>query len=160
FVGDVRSSTEAMLADTTAYWMHWVRTLAVPLEWQEAVIRAAITLKLCAYEETGAVVAAMTTSIPEAPGSGRNWDYRYCWLRDAYYVVQALNRLGAADILERYLGYLRNIVDRADAGIWELRTRAEVHTYSAVMCWAACDRLGNAAEKLGRQARAKFWNAR
>ena len=80
------------------------------------MIRAAITLKLCAYEETGAIVAALTTSIPEAPDSGRNWDYRYCWLRDGYYVVQALNRLGAADILENYLGYLRNIVDGANGG--------------------------------------------
>ena len=102
------------------YWRGWVRTLSVPLEWQEAVIRAAITLKLCAYEETGAIVAALTTSIPEhavEPGEpGRNWDYRYCWLRDAYYVVQALNRLGAADMLENYLCYLRNLVDQRRNG--------------------------------------------
>ena len=50
------------------------------------MIRAAITLKLCSFEETGAIVAALTTSIPEAPASGRNWDYRYCWLRDAYFM--------------------------------------------------------------------------
>jgi GH15 family glucan-1,4-alpha-glucosidase len=166
-------------------------------------------------------------------------------------VIQALNRLGAADILENYLGFLRNVVDEAagghiqplygvglepkltertvdtlagyrgmgpvrvgnqaqehiqhdvygqivlsnvqaffderllkpatiedfealekvgerafavhdtpDAGLWELRTRAAVHTYSAVMCWAACDRLGNAAEKLGLKARADYWNGR
>src|SRR5690606_39564422 len=62
----------------------WTRSLALPLEWQEAVIRAAITLKQSLFEDTGAIVAAMTTSIPEAPGSGRNWDYRYCWLRDAF----------------------------------------------------------------------------
>jgi len=251
FQGEVLANANAMLNDTCVYWREWVRTLAVPLEWQEAVIRAAITLKLCAYEETGAIVAALTTSIPEAPGSGRNWDYRYCWIRDAYYVVQALNRLGAVDILENYLGYLRNIVDAAggghiqpvygvgyepilterivetlpgyrgmgpvrvgnqahehiqhdvygqiilssvqaffderllrpathedfemlegigeqafavydkpDAGLWELRTRAAVHTYSAAMSWAACDRLGNAAEKLGLAARARFWNDR
>ena len=92
-----------------------MRTLTVPLDWQEAVIRAAITLKLCAYEETGAIVAALTTSVPEHADSGRNWDYRYCWLRDAYYVVQALNRLGAADMLENYLGYLRNLVDQPAA---------------------------------------------
>ncbi len=55
------------------------------------MIRAAITLKLSLYEDTGAIVAAMTTSIPEAPGSQRNWDYRYCWLRDAFFVVRALN---------------------------------------------------------------------
>ena len=50
------------------------------------MIRAAITLKLCTYEDTGAMVAALTTSIPEHADSGRNWDYRYCWLRDAYFV--------------------------------------------------------------------------
>jgi GH15 family glucan-1,4-alpha-glucosidase len=251
FQGEVLSTANWMLDDTTGYWREWVRTLAVPLEWQEAVIRAAITLKLCTYEETGAIVAALTTSIPEAPDSGRNWDYRYCWIRDAYYVVQALNRLGAVDILENYLGYIRNIVDAAggghiqpvygvgfetaleeriihtlpgyrgmgpvrvgnqayehnqhdvygqivlsnvqaffderllrpathddfealegvgerafslydkpDAGPWELRSRAAVHTYSAAMCWAACDRLGNAAERLGLAARARFWNQR
>jgi GH15 family glucan-1,4-alpha-glucosidase len=80
------------------------------------VIRAAITLKLCQHEETGAIVAALTTSIPEAANSGRNWDYRYCWIRDAYYTVQALNRLGALDVLENYLGYLRNVVDDAQGG--------------------------------------------
>ena len=251
FDADVTTTCERMLNQTQAYWLNWVRGLALPLEWQPAVIRAAITLKLCTHEETGAIVAAMTTSIPEHADSGRNWDYRYCWLRDAYYVVQALNRLGAVDILENYLGYLRNIVDRAagghiqplfgvgfepalterfapdlpgyrgmgpvrignqahehqqhdvygqiilstvqaffderllrpateddfralepvgerafqlhdqpDASLWEFRGRANVHTYSAVMCWAACDRLGNAAEKLGLSDRAAFWNAR
>jgi GH15 family glucan-1,4-alpha-glucosidase len=251
FQGEVLATANAMLDDTERHWREWVRTLALPLDWQDAVIRAAITLKLCAYEETGAIVAALTTSIPEAPNSGRNWDYRYCWIRDAYYVVQALNRLGAVDILENYLGYLRNIVDSAggghiqpvygvgyetkliertvdtlpgyrgmgpvrvgnqayehnqhdvygqivlsnvqaffdrrllrpatladfealekvgdrafaiydkpDAGLWELRTRAAVHTYSAAMCWAACDRLGNAAEAMGLSDRALFWNGR
>ncbi|MBX3477016.1 MAG: glycoside hydrolase family 15 protein [Brevundimonas sp.] len=101
---------------TVAYWRDWVRTLYLPLDWQEAVIRAAITLKLCAYEETGAIVAALTTSVPEFPESGRNWDYRYCWIRDAYYVVRALNRLGAVDLLENYLGYLRNLVDASGGG--------------------------------------------
>ena len=72
----------------------------MPFDWQEEVIRAAITLKLCTFEDSGAVLAALTTSIPEGPGSGRNWDYRYCWLRDAYFVVQALNRLGATRTME------------------------------------------------------------
>ena len=105
-----------MLHQTADHWRDWVRGLAIPLEWQTVVIRAAIALKLCQHEETGAIVAALTTSIPEAPGSGRNWDYRYCWIRDAYYTVQALNRLGALDVLENYLGYLRNIVDEAKGG--------------------------------------------
>lgn len=251
FDADVAATCTRMLQQTEDYWLNWVRGLSVPLDWQSAVIRAAITLKLCMHEETGAIVAAMTTSIPEHADSGRNWDYRYCWLRDAYYVVQALNRLGAADILENYLAYLRNIVDRAagghiqplfgvgyepalverfapelpgyrgmgpvrignqafehqqhdvygqivlsstqaffderllrpgtiddfkalepvgerafqlhdqpDASLWEFRGRANVHTYSSVMCWAACDRLGNVAEKLGLEDRATFWNER
>ena len=78
--------------ETAEYWREWTRFLSLPFEWQSEVIRAAITLKLCAFEETGAIIAAMTTSIPEAPDSGRNWDYRFCWLRDAYFVVHALNR--------------------------------------------------------------------
>jgi GH15 family glucan-1,4-alpha-glucosidase len=93
---------------TRAYWEDWVRSLAVPFEWQEAVIRAAIALKLCTYEDTGAVLAALTTSIPESPGSGRNWDYRYCWLRDSYFVIHALNRLGATRTMEGYLRYIKH----------------------------------------------------
>lgn len=251
FVGDLAETLDQMMAATAAEWRDWVRGLAIPLEWQDVVIRSAITLKLCQHEETGAIVAALTTSIPEHAGSQRNWDYRYCWIRDAYYTVQALNRLGALDVLEAYLAYLRNIVDSAkgghvqplygvlgeakleetvadklpgyrgigpvrvgnaaysqvqhdaygqvvlsnthafidqrlfrmsgltdfealekvgerawalhdkpDAGLWELRTRQSVHTYSAAMCWAACDRIGNAAQALGLTDRAAFWGDR
>ncbi|MEM1307334.1 MAG: trehalase-like domain-containing protein, partial [Pseudomonadota bacterium] len=87
---------------TADYWLGWTRRLALPLEWQEEVMRAAITLKLCSYEETGAVIAAVTTSIPEAANSGRNWDYRYCWIRDAFFVVRALNTLAAVRTMENY----------------------------------------------------------
>jgi GH15 family glucan-1,4-alpha-glucosidase len=116
FSGHVGQTLAAMLHQTSDHWREWVRGLAIPFEWQHVVIRAAITLKLCQHEETGAIVAALTTSIPEAPNSGRNWDYRYCWIRDAYYTVQALNRLGALDVLENYLSYLRNIVDASQGG--------------------------------------------
>ncbi|HRP95417.1 MAG TPA: glycoside hydrolase family 15 protein [Rhodocyclaceae bacterium] len=100
---------KGFLKRTDAYWHDWVRALAIPFEWQQVVIRAAITLKLCSFEETGAIVAAMTTSIPEAPGSRRNWDYRYCWLRDAYFVIQALNRLGATKTMERYVDFIATV---------------------------------------------------
>ena len=109
FTRSVRETSSEFLGNTIAYWQEWVRHLAVPLDYQEAVIRSAIALKLCWFEETGAIIAAMTTSIPESPHSGRNWDYRYCWLRDAYFVVRALNRLGAIDIMEGYLRFLRNL---------------------------------------------------
>ena len=99
----------SFLENTSEYWLEWVRNLAIPYEWQEAVIRSAITLKLNTYEETGAIIAAVTTSIPEAADTVRTWDYRYCWLRDGYFVVNALNRLGATHTMERYLSYIINI---------------------------------------------------
>ncbi len=236
------------LEDTTFYWREWVRSLGVPFEWQDAVIRAAITLELNVFEDTGAIVASVTTSIPEAAGTGRTWDYRYCWLRDAYFVVNALNRLGATRTMERYLSYIVNLVagaddgrlqpvygisgravpeeqeidslpgyrgmgpvrignqahrqvqhdaygsailaathvffdrrllrpgdevlfrrleplgeraaqlfDQPDAGLWELRGAARVHTFSSLMCWAGCDRLAKIAAHLGLADRAAYW---
>jgi len=237
--------------ETVAYWRDWVRRLAIPFEWQAEVIRAAITLQLNQFDDTGAIVAAMTTSIPEAAASGRNWDYRYCWLRDAYFVVDALNRLNATETMEGYLRFVIDAVltgdrngrppqpvyringeaaltesiadalpgyrgmgpvrvgndayrqvqndvfgaavlaathvffderlawhgdaalfarleslgreaaarhDRPDAGPWELRGAERVHTFSTVMCWAACDRLARIALRLGLADRAAAWN--
>ncbi len=109
FDASIDSVSTEFLERTQNYWLEWVRALGVPFEWQADVIRAAITLKLCSFDETGAIIAAQTTSIPEAPGSGRNWDYRYCWLRDAYFVVKALNRLGATGTMEAYLSYITSI---------------------------------------------------
>ncbi|MBC7844016.1 MAG: glycoside hydrolase family 15 protein [Gemmatimonadaceae bacterium] len=104
------------LEETLAYWRNWVRALAIPFEWQDVVIQSAIVLKLNAHEDTGAIIAAMTTSIPEATGSERNWDYRYCWIRDAYFVVDALNRLGATRTMERFLTYILNVIASAEDG--------------------------------------------
>lgn len=104
---------ERFLIETRDYWLEWSRYLSIPFEWQNAVIRSAITLKLNAYEDTGAIIAAMTTSIPEAEHSGRNWDYRFCWLRDSYFTVHALNRLGVTRTMEQYLQYIINIVAAA-----------------------------------------------
>jgi GH15 family glucan-1,4-alpha-glucosidase len=237
--------------ETVSYWKAWTRALSLPLEWQDAVIRAAITLKLSLFEDTGAIVAAMTTSIPEAPFSGRNWDYRYCWLRDAFFVVRALNSISEVATMEEYLRWLMNVVirsggghiqplygigqeeklpeqimehlpgyrgmgpvrvgnqaqehfqhdvygnillgaaqafhdhrllrragraefahmeavgeqafkiyDTPDAGMWELRTRARIHTSSALMSWAACDRLAKIASALGLPERIRHWRER
>ncbi|MDI1286285.1 MAG: glycoside hydrolase family 15 protein, partial [Reyranella sp.] len=93
----------SFLAETEAYWQTWVRDLNIPFDWQVAVIRAAITLKLCSFEDTGAVLAALTTSIPEAPDTPRTWDYRFTWLRDAFYTVTALNRVSATLTMESYV---------------------------------------------------------
>lgn len=248
--GGIEDTARDFEEQTAQHWLHWTRRLAVPLEWQDAVIRSAITLKLCQFEETGAIVAAMTTSIPEAPDSGRNWDYRYCWLRDAFFVVRALNSLSEVGTMENYLRWLHDVVsgsnghvqplygiglerelpervlpdlpgyrgmgpvrvgnqacehfqhdvygnivlgaaqafhdhrlfrradardfyllesmgdqawllhDQPDAGMWELRTRARIHTSSSLMCWAACDRLAKIATTLRLPERATHWRSR
>jgi len=102
------------LERTLAWWRDWVNSLTLPSEWRDAVIRAAVTLKLNVSEETGAIIAAMTTSIPEAPDSGRNWDYRYCWMRDAYFVAAALERLGDLATTARYVEFLTKFVAQTE----------------------------------------------
>lgn len=106
------STARSFLAETESYWWTWVRDLNIPFDWQEAVIRAAITLKLCSFEDTGAVLAALTTSIPESHGTQRNWDYRFSWMRDAFFTVTALNRLSATRTMEMFVRFIVDIVER------------------------------------------------
>ena len=111
------SPLEAPLAETYArffvatrkYWHSWVKHTTIPGCFQKEVIRSALALKLHQYEDTGAITAAATTSIPEEEGSGRNWDYRYCWLRDSYFTFRAMGRLGQFEELEGFVGFLKNI---------------------------------------------------
>lgn len=100
---------DRFLRETTRYWQTWVKHCEVPSIFQEDVIRSALALKLHCFEDTGAIAAALTTSIPEAPGSGRTWDYRYCWLRDAFYTLGAFRLLGHFEEREQFLHYLLNI---------------------------------------------------
>jgi GH15 family glucan-1,4-alpha-glucosidase len=120
----LEETSTTFLKKTLSYWRNWVRTLTIPFEWQEEVIRACITLKLNNFEETGAIVAAQTTSIPNGP-NGKNYDYRYCWLRDSYWVVKALNQLGSTATLSNYLKFLSNIVaDISDLDSSEKRVQS------------------------------------
>jgi len=105
----LEETAEAFLVQTRDAWRRWVKSGRIPREWQPEVIRSALTLKLHQYDDTGALLAATTTSIPEAPGSGRTWDYRYCWLRDAYFTIAAFERMGYVEEMERFLLYLRNL---------------------------------------------------
>ena len=97
------------LDETTRYWRRWVKQCNVPPDYQQQVIRSGLCLKLHCFEDTGAVVAATTTSLPEAPQSGRTWDYRHCWLRDSFYVLDALRLLGHFEEREAFLHYLLDI---------------------------------------------------
>lgn len=100
---------ERFLNETERYWRRWVKQCDIPPRYQQEVIRSALTLKLHCFEDTGAIIAAMTTSIPESPGSGRTWDYRYCWLRDSYYVLDAFGLLGQFEEREQFVQYLLNV---------------------------------------------------
>jgi GH15 family glucan-1,4-alpha-glucosidase len=245
FPADPAATCRSFATRTQDHWTEWVRRLSIAYDWQDVIIRAAITLKLSSFEETGGIITAHTTSIPEAKGSGRNWDYRYCWLRDAYFVVKALNRLGATQTMEDFISFILGIASeefirpvysivpadpmeekiatglkgyrndapvrignaaagqvqhdtygsiilaampmffdrrlprpgnaglfnllealgvqaerlafQPDAGIWEYRGRTRVHTHSAAMCWAGCNRLGAIAAHLGLEERAAHW---
>jgi GH15 family glucan-1,4-alpha-glucosidase len=100
---------DRFLNETLRYWQRWVKHCNIPPLFQSEVIRSALALKLHCFEDTGAIVAAMTTSIPESPESGRTWDYRHCWLRDSYYVLDALRLLGHFEEREHFIQYLLNI---------------------------------------------------
>jgi GH15 family glucan-1,4-alpha-glucosidase len=78
------------LADAESAWRHWSERCKVAGPWRGAVVRSLVTLKALTYKPTGGIIAAPTTSLPEQPGGVRNWDYRYCWLRDATFTLNAL----------------------------------------------------------------------
>lgn len=100
---------DRLLTGTVDHWRRWVKHCDIPPDYQQSVIRSALALKLHCFEDTGAIVASVTTSIPEAPGSGRTWDYRYCWLRDSYYVIDAFRLLGQFDERDAFLNYILNV---------------------------------------------------
>lgn len=105
----VESTSEIFQQKTVNYWQHWVKSTSISDFYQQQVIRSALVLKIHQFEDTGGIIASTTTSLPEAPGSGRNWDYRYCWLRDTYYTLTAFNHIGHFEELERYFYYIANI---------------------------------------------------
>ncbi|TGK55376.1 glycoside hydrolase family 15 protein [Leptospira kanakyensis] len=100
---------ESEFTKTKSYWQNWVKHCTIPNFAQKQQIRSALCLKLHQFQETGAIIAASTTSLPEAPKSGRNWDYRFCWLRDGFYTLLALTNLGQFEELERYSQYISNL---------------------------------------------------
>jgi len=107
---------DRFLALTRAYWEKWVKHCVLPERFQEPVIRSALALKLHQYEDTGAITAAATTSLPEHDGSGRNWDYPYCWLRDSVFTLGALRRLGHFEEMEGFVSYLHGIAAASPKG--------------------------------------------
>ncbi|MEO1256476.1 MAG: glycoside hydrolase family 15 protein, partial [Bacteroidota bacterium] len=104
----LQETCENFLTKTVNYWQKWIKTANIASFAQKSAIRSALALKIHQYEDTGAIVAATTTSLPESPGSTRNWDYRFCWMRDTYYTLNAFNNIGHFEELERYFHYILN----------------------------------------------------
>ncbi|MTI30465.1 glycoside hydrolase family 15 protein [Xanthovirga aplysinae] len=100
---------DEFLQNTIRYWRNWVKSTSIGKFYQKEVIRSALVLKIHQYEDTGAIIASATTSLPESPGSGRNWDYRYCWLRDTYYTLEAFNNIGHFEEVEKYFHFIANV---------------------------------------------------
>lgn len=109
---DLISLCREQLDKTVRYWRTWVKHCSIPTLFQKEVIRSALALKLHCYEDTGAILAATTTSLPEEPNHNRNWDYRYCWLRDAAFVVSAFQNLGHFEEMEGFLKFILNVLHK------------------------------------------------
>jgi GH15 family glucan-1,4-alpha-glucosidase len=118
---DLVQVTNRFLEQTTDYWNVWVKHCSIPSLYQKETIRSAVTLKLHCYEDTGAILAALTTSLPEENGKGRNWDYRLCWLRDSYFALTAFHNLGHFEEMEGFLKFLLNIAEKHDHSRERLR---------------------------------------
>ena len=105
----LNTTAEDFLMRTIAYWRGWIKNTGIGNMYQQQVIRSSLALKIHQYEDTGAIIAASTTSLPESDGSGRCWDYRYCWLRDAYYILNAFNNIGHFEEAEQYFHFIANL---------------------------------------------------
>jgi GH15 family glucan-1,4-alpha-glucosidase len=98
---------QTLFQDTVDYWRRWLRQCTYRGRWRETVRRSALVLKLLCYQPTGAIVAAPTTSLPESIGGGRNWDYRYTWIRDASFTLYAFLKLGFTEEARGFMSFLK-----------------------------------------------------
>lgn len=98
------------LEKTKVYWLEWANELTSFTLYNKEIVRSALVLKLLSYDKTGAVLAAATTSLPESIGEERNWDYRFCWIRDASMVVRVLSNLGHLNTVKRFMKFVIDII--------------------------------------------------
>ncbi len=148
-------TVESFFNQTRRYWERWVKHTAVPGCFQEAVIRSALALKLHQFEDTGAITAASTTSLPEEHGSGRNWDYRFCWLRDAYFTLKAMRRLGHFEETEGFVSFLKNIVRSSAEHLQPVYSISGDSRLTEVTLDHLSGYLGNQPVRAGNQAYAQ-----
>ena len=98
------------LERTKVYWLNWCFKTPTYKNYNSQILRSAMTLKLLTFEKTGAVLAAATTSLPETIGEVRNWDYRFCWIRDASMVIKVITKLGHVKIVKKFIDFILDII--------------------------------------------------
>jgi GH15 family glucan-1,4-alpha-glucosidase len=147
----LEATVEDFLEKTRTYWRQWVQTTSIAPIFQEAIIRSALVLKLHQFEDTGGIIAAATTSLPESPRSGRTWDYRYCWLRDTYYTLTAFNHVGHFEELEKYFQYVRNLITNETAAVRPVYT-VSGDSVPAERVLDLAGYLGNTPVRIGNEA--------
>ncbi|MBC7744510.1 MAG: glycoside hydrolase family 15 protein [Flavobacterium sp.] len=146
------STSEEFLRETKTYWRTWIKHSSIASFYQPQVIRSALALKIHQYEDTGAIIAASTTSLSEFPESGRNWDYRYCWLRDSFYVINSLNYIGHFEEMELYFNYLSNISVSEDFRYQPLYGITGEKVLTEIILDHLHGYLGNKPVRVGNQA--------
>lgn len=98
------------LQRTKVYWLNWSSKITKYAEYTDEIIRSALVLKMLSYDKSGAVLAALTTSLPETIGEERNWDYRFCWIRDASMVIKVMSTLGQLNMVKRFMKFIIDII--------------------------------------------------
>ena len=146
------STAEEFLRETIQYWRTWIKHSSIATYFQPFVIRSALALKIHQFEDTGAIIAASTTSLPESPGSGRNWDYRYCWLRDTYYVLTSLSHIGHFEEMEKYYSYVTDISFNEDDRYQPLYGITGKKELKEVVLTELEGYMGNQPVRVGNQA--------
>ena len=102
---------------TKLYWLNWCDKTPTYLYYNEVILRSAMTLKLLTYDKTGAILAAATTSLPESIGEVRNWDYRFCWIRDSSMVIRVISKLGHKKIVKDFIDFIIDLIPETDEKI-------------------------------------------
>jgi GH15 family glucan-1,4-alpha-glucosidase len=143
---------QRLMTATKYYWRLWVSSLVLPEKNKDIIIRSALALKLLTYSETGSIMAAATTSIPEEIGTPRNWDYRFCWVRDSSFTIDSLKKIGrdyeARKLMEFFLE--NSIKRKKDMGIvygirGETRLTEKILNHLSGFASTPPVRVGNAA---------------
>lgn len=149
---DFKSYTQFALQATIQYWHTWSRHCAIPPQYQPEVMRSALALKLHLFEDTGATIAATTTSVPEIHGSERCWDYRYCWIRDSYFLIDVFSGLAHFEEMEKFILFLKNICRNGIENLqplYSITGEAQLDEYQLTHLRGAADsgvvRVGNQA---------------